>query len=128
MAVSEKQVQAILALPPAKRYDHFVKKVVGWRKLWGLYQDGWAMSQTEKGDPVFPLWPEPEYAALCASGVWEGYVAEEIDLTDFLNELLPKLREDGVLPGAFYVTDGGSVNVSSDQLETDLKNELAKYE
>jgi peptidoglycan/xylan/chitin deacetylase (PgdA/CDA1 family) len=128
MPVSEKQIAAILALPPPQRYDHFIKKVVGWRKVWGLYEDGWAMSETADGEPVFPLWPEKEYAELCATADWAGYEAREIELDEFMTDLLPMLEERGIHPGVFFVPGQGSIDIKIDQLQKDLQQELDKYE
>ena len=128
MPISQKQVEALLQLPPPQRYDHFIKRVVGWRKLWGLYRDGWAMSETADGQPVFPLWPEREYAALCASEDWVGYEPREIELDEFLAELLPLLAQQGVHPGVFFIPEEGSIDITSIQLQRDLEQELAKYE
>jgi hypothetical protein len=128
MPVSQKQIAAILALPPPQRYDHFIKKVVGWRKAWGLHQDGWAMLETADGEPVFPLWPEKEYAELCAAADWAGYEAREIELDELMTDLLPMLAERGVHPGVFFVPDQGSIDITIDQLQQDLQQELSKYE
>jgi hypothetical protein len=128
MPGSQKQIEAILKLPAPQRYDHFIKKVVGWRKLWGLFDDGWAMSETSEGEPVFPLWPEREYAQLCATDIWSSYAPCEIELEEFLADLLPTLRQEGIHPGVFFVPDKGSIDIEIDQLEKDLRAELSKYE
>jgi hypothetical protein len=127
MSINEKQIQAILSLPAPKRYSHFVKQVVGWKKAWGLYDDGWALSQTGAGEPVFPLWPAKEYAELCADGDWAGYRPEEIELEELLDRIIPMLREKEILPGVFYIVEGGSINADIDVLEKDLKMELSNY-
>lgn len=128
MSVSQKQIEAILKLPAPKRYSHFIKKVVGWKQLWALYDDGWAMSETDDGEMVFPLWPEKEYAELCISGDWANYQPEPIDLDEVLDSMIPMLRERGILPGVFFTMHDGSVNADVDELEADLREELAKYE
>lgn len=128
MGISQKQIDAILNLPPPKRYSHFIKKVVGWGKVWALYDDGWALSETDGGETVFPLWPEKEYADLCATAEWANYKSEAIELDELLGSLIPVLRQKGILPGVFFTLDGGSVNVTLDQLEKDLREELTKYE
>lgn len=128
MSVSQKQIEAILKLPPPKRYNHFIKKVVGWGKVWALYDDGWALSETDSGESVFPLWPEREYAELCATAEWESYKPAPIELDDLLSNLIPTLRDKGILPGVFFTLDGGSVSATLDQLEKDLREELTKYE
>jgi hypothetical protein len=126
--ISQKQIEAILKLPAPQRYDHFIKKVVGWGKLWGLCEDGWAMSETDEGEPVLPLWPEREYAQLSATDIWASYAPREIELEEFLEDVLPSLREQGVHPGVFFVPDKGSIDIDIDQLEKDLREELSKYE
>ena len=127
MTVSNIQIEAILKLPTAKRYSHFIKKVVGWKKVWGLYDDGWAMSETDEGQTILPLWPEKEYAELCVSGEWENYVPKAIDLGDVFEDLIPVLRQKNILPGVFFTLENGSINATIDELENDLKNELSHY-
>ena len=127
MTASAKQIEAVLKLPPQKRYSHFIKKVVGWRKMWGLYDGGWAMSETKDGSPVFPLWPEREYAERCIDGDWAKYEPRAIDLDDALDNMLPMLRQRGIEPGVFFSPDRGSIDVHIDQLERDLRSELLKY-
>ena len=128
MSVSQKQVQAIIKLHAPKRYNHFIKKVVGWKELWGLYDDGWAMSESNNGEPIFPLWPEKEYAELCISGVWSNYKPKPIELNEVLDNVIPMLREKCILPGVFFTMGNGSVNCSLDEFESDLREELSKYE
>lgn len=128
VGISQKQIEAILSLPPPKRYSHFVKKVVGWQKVWALFDDGWAMSETDEDEPVFPLWPEKEYAELCISGDWENYKPVAIELGEMLDSLIPMLRERKILPGVFFTLSGGSINVTVDTLEKDLREELSRYE
>ena len=127
MSVSQKQMEAVLNLPAPKRYSHFIKKVVGWKKVWALYNDGWVMSETDRGELVFPLWPEKEYAELCISGDWTNYKPEPIELDEVLDSMIPMLREKGILPGVFFTMNDGSVNASVDELERDLRDELSKY-
>lgn len=126
--ISEKQIESILKLDGPARYDHFVKQVIGWERVWGLYNDGWAMGSDDDGHPNFQLWPAREYAVLNAVGEWAGFEPSEIPLEDLINELLPKLRRDGVGLGVFRTPEGKSVMPSIDQLEDDLRNEMTRYE
>ena len=128
MSVSQKQIEAILKLPAPKRYSHFIQKVVGWKQLWALYDDGWAMSESDDGQPIFPLWPEKEYADLCVSGDWGNYTPKSIELDEVLDSMIPMFRGRGILPGVFFTMKDGSVNASVDQLEEDLRAELSHYE
>jgi len=127
MKISQKQIESVIALPGPKRYEHFVKIVADWEEVWGLYQDGWALAATDGGQKVFPVWPAKEYAALCAEKEWAGYEPESFPLADFMNELLPNLKNDGVLLGVFYTPSDTGVTLTVDQVLEDLNQELENY-
>jgi hypothetical protein len=120
------EVDAVLELPAPQRYRHFIEKVVGLRRMWGLYADGWAMSETPEGRQVLPLWPAREYAELNIADEWSSHQAREIDLDAALGMMIPTLREQGILPGIFFSPDQGSINITLDELERDLRAELAR--
>ncbi len=125
--VSQRQIEAVTKLAAPKRYSHFIKVVAGWGEVWGLYDDGWAMSGTEEGEQVLPFWPAKEYAEICAVDEWSNYKPKSIDLDEFLNVVLPELKEEGVSPGVFYVSKMGSVDVTVETILEDLRAELSKY-
>ena len=120
------EIAEVLKLPAPQRYRHFIEKVVGLRRMWGLYADGWAMSETPEGRQVLPLWPEREYAELNIADEWSSHQAREIDLDAALGMMIPTLREQGILPGIFFSPDQGSINITLDELERDLRAELAR--
>lgn len=128
MSLSQKQIEAVSSLPAPKRYDHFIKKVVGWKRMWGLYSDGWAMSESQQGERVLPLWPEKEYAELCATGVWSSYEARPIELDEAIDEMIPLLKDQGIQPGVFFIPIEGSIDIDIDTFDKDLRGELSKYE
>lgn len=127
MKISEKQMEAILKLSGPERYKHFVKLIVDWEAVWGLYQNGWALAATSEEKTVFPVWPAEEYAALCAKDEWEEYEPSSIDLNDFIEELLPNLKNDGVLVGVFYTPNDKGITPDIDQIVNDINKELEKY-
>lgn len=127
MKISEKQIEAILALPNDKKFKHFIKTIVAWEQVWGLYEGGWALAATSDNQPVFPLWPAKEYASLCACKEWSGYEPKFISLNEFTEELLPQLRKDGVLPGVFYTPNGQGVTPPIDELLKAIEAELERY-
>ena len=127
MVMNPKQLAAVFALPPAKRFEHFVKVVADRQKAWGLYDDGWAMAGTDDGGQVFPLWPQQEYADACALDAWAGYIATEIPLDDLMQVLLPQLRTDGVLPGILPTPGSKGATPSIDELIAALEEELRRY-
>lgn len=127
MKVNPKQLAAVVALSGNERYRHFVKVVADWQEVWGLYQDGWALAAADDGTTVLPMWPAKEYAEICAENEWAGYQPKVFSLDDLLNELLPKLKRDGMLPGIFFVPGSKGVTPSVDQLIHDLEVELQNY-
>lgn len=128
MKLNEKQIDAVIALPGPKRYEHSIKVIADREEAWGLYQNGWALGETDDGQPTFPLWPAKEYAQFCAIEEWAGYEPESIPLTDLIDELLPNLKRDRVLPSIFPTPSSLSVHQNIDALLQDLREELLRYE
>ncbi len=128
MKITHKQIEAVLSLPGPKRYEHFVKVAADQRQIWGLHNNGWALAGTIDDGPVFPVWPAREYASLCATGDWAGYEPREIDLEEFFHALLPSLQERGTQLGVFYTPNNKGVIPTLEQIENDLKEELARIE
>ncbi|MDX1053375.1 DUF2750 domain-containing protein [Sinorhizobium medicae] len=127
MKVSSRQMEAVLALPGVKRFEHFIKVIADWQEVWGLYQDGWALAAADDGTTVFPLWPAKEYAQLCALNEWKGFEPRAISLIDFTEVLLPKLKLEDVLPGVFFTPTSKGVTPPVDELVAALEAELQNY-
>ena len=124
MSLDESDVTAILDLTPAERYRYFIEHVRQMSEVWSLYDDGWATSQDKQGNTLLPLWPDKEFAELCITGHWATFKAKAIPMTEVLNNMIPSLRTVDMLPGVFYVVGEGSVEVSFDELDADLRAEL----
>ncbi|RJG40869.1 DUF2750 domain-containing protein [Mesorhizobium sp. DCY119] len=105
-------------------------KVAADRKaVWGLWSEGWGLLATDDDETsVFPVWPEKAYAEIYAVDDWSRYEASEIELSDFLDELLPKLRGDGIEITVFPTSRAGGVIPTLGVLERDLRNELSRIE
>jgi len=127
MKLHPKQISSVLALPGPERYEHFIKQVVDWEEVWGLYDDGWAMAGSDEDEDILPFWPHEDYAAICAEKDWAGFTPKSISLEEFMEDLLPRLKEDNVLPGIFFTPSGKSVTPSVDELLEHLQQELTKY-
>ena len=121
-------MQATTRLPAPERYDHFVKMVADWGFVWGLYNDGWATTETDDGMVSVPLWSARDYAANYQNGDWSEFDPRAISIHEFLDEFLPRLNEGGVCPGVFYVDGQGSVAVPIEILVADLRAELSRVE
>jgi len=128
MKINEKKLEAILALPGPERYSHFIKVAADQRKVWGLWNDGWALASTDNGDQVFPVWPAKEYADCCALDSWAEYESREIDLDQLFDELLPDFAQAGMHVGIFPTPGSQGVTPDLAQFEVDLRQELSRIE
>ncbi|WP_243292304.1 DUF2750 domain-containing protein [Bacillus sp. FJAT-47783] len=124
--MNEKEYYAVLNLPAIKRYEYFLKKVVDWEEVWGLYHDGWAMTKDDIGNLLIPFWPKKEFAQYCAKGEWDSYKPEIIELEEFIDEWLPGIKKDGYKPSIFW-NNKDSVVIDVDVLLQDLHRELENY-
>ena len=90
------EMEHIIKLKGPVRYEYFIKRVADNKKTWGLFKDGWALAKTDANDTVFPLWPLPEYASLCAKNEWGEYEPKIISLASLSNKLLAELKKDNI--------------------------------
>ena len=121
------RLKGIPSLDGPTRYRHFVKSVSDREEAWGLYDDGWALSGVDDGVETFCLWPEKEFAAACADGMWAGYEPEAIPLEDLMEDLLPQLMRDGLGVVVFPTPDGKGVIPETQALLNDLRQEETHY-
>ena len=120
----EREVAAMLSADSKRRYEYFIHRVCDARKVWGLYADGWAtLGDGEK--KLIPFWPHEVYAARFAVDGWASYAPKEIELGDFIERWIPRMKAEGVEPAIFAVGSGSSVLVSLSALEANLRHELS---
>ena len=124
MAIDTRQLQAVVMLPGPQRYDYFIQRVAETGVVWSLYRQGWALAKKEDGTLVFPLWPDSEFAQVCADYEWTGYAPQSFALDELLGELLPQLQQDGLVPGIFRTPGSKGVMPTPGLLRTDLENQL----
>jgi hypothetical protein len=125
---TDTEMHAVLQLDGPTRLSHFVKRVADAQVAWGLWKDsGWALMENDGGVPAFPVWPAMEYAKIQRIGEWSEYEPREIALTDFLDELLPKLAGRGIRLAVFPTPAGKGVTLASAELATLLQVELERY-
>jgi len=120
MKIDTRQVQAIVMLPGPQRYEYFVKRVAETGVVWSLFRQGWALAKKEDGTLVFPLWPDREFATICADYEWTGYEPASFSLDELVDELLPQLEQDGIVTGVFYTPGARDVMPSAGLLRRGL--------
>lgn len=124
--MNTKEFDAVIKLPAQKRYEYFIKKVADYEELWGLYDNGWAITEDDQGNKMIPFWPKKEYADFCAKDEWKGYDSESIDLYEFINDWLPNMKLEKIKPSIF-LNDKGSIVLEIENLINDLEYELENY-
>jgi hypothetical protein len=130
------EFDAVRALPSARRYEHFIKRVVDCGSIWGLKDaNGWVTAADDENRTVFPVWPHEKYAASCAVGEWAGAAPSSISLSDWREKWVPGLRRDGNYTAVFPVASRAGVPrapdhgvvVTSDRLLQDIDNHLSEW-
>ncbi|CEH33436.1 DUF2750 domain-containing protein [Romboutsia lituseburensis] len=115
----------VLQMSESDKYRYFNTTVAYYEELWGLYDDGWATIEGDEGVTI-PLWPDKQYADICAKGDWETYTAKRIDLYEFLNKWVPEMEKDNIKPAVFWVNEE-AVIVDADFLQGTLILSLEEY-
>jgi hypothetical protein len=124
--LSAEQIREVVRLPAPQRYEYFVQRVAQNREVWALYRKGWALATKDDGTLVFALWPEREFAQLCAEFEWEGYEPQAFGIDELLDGLLPQLKQDGLVPGVFRTPGSKGVMPTPGLLRIDLLDELKR--
>jgi uncharacterized protein DUF2750 len=126
--VHDKEFESVFALPPARRYEHFIKRVVDWGEVWSLgCEQGWGLGADDEGHELVPVWPHERYAAACIAGDWARYQPRAISLEDWLEKWTPGMERDGRLVAVFPTPDRQSTPVEPQRLRQDLERELMRY-
>jgi hypothetical protein len=129
MPLHPKQIESVLRLSGQERYEYFLKIVADKEEAWGLYSEGWALAKSDNDNGlIFPIWPAPDYAILCAVDNWANYEPKSIDIDDLLDGLLPSLHERKTELSVFPTPLGRGVTPKLEAFESDLKIELSKFE
>ena len=127
--INDKEIENVLALSGADRYEHLVSRIADWEEVWSLRDEtGWVLSETDEGARSIPVWPHPEYARRCAEGRWKGNEPASIGLQAFMDKWLPGMENDGLLVMAFPTPLGKGVQVSPVELKRRLQEECEQYE
>ncbi|WP_419868700.1 DUF2750 domain-containing protein [Chryseobacterium sp. CT-SW4] len=128
MADTNKKIENILKMNDDERYDYFIRKVADFEEIWGLSDDGWALLGDNNENRVLPLWPEKEFAELCAVDQWKDYKPELIELDNFLEKWIPGMTNDKTLVNIFSTPNAKGIVITPNDLLSDLQEELEQYE
>ena len=125
----QKKIENIFKLSSQERFAYFVRKVTDFEEVWGL-SDGseWALLGDNCNNQLFPIWPEKDFAKICANGVWNNYIPKLISLDDFISKLSPKLDSEKINYAVFLTTENKGIIISPKELCEILEQEIEQEE
>jgi hypothetical protein len=126
--LSDREFEEVLALGPARRFQHFVEHCVESGEVWGLSVDGadWGMTEDVNGLDLFAVWPHRRFAEACRHLHWAHRRPTPLRLDDFLDLVIPKLIADVVGVAVFPLPNLRCTAVDARQLHGALEAELMR--
>lgn len=109
-------------VPPKQQYIQFIETVVAQEKLYGLYYDGWALCATPSGQHTLAVWQNKNLAQLLIRDKWAHYAVEEVSLKEFVEKVIPYIRQQSTHLSLNLMPEGQNVLVSGRQFLIDLKS------
>jgi hypothetical protein len=129
--ITKQEFEAILKLPPDKRYQYFIKRICDWEQIYALYEgNSIILNEDKKGNLFVFLFPFETFASHYAQNTdeFESSICKAIELDKFIEEVIEKLLSHNVLNAlVFPVPNGYGLNVSLSQLKEDINQELENY-
>lgn len=91
-----------LEIDSQRRYQQFLSRTIQTNEVWGLVnKDGWCVCPSNDflDTDVMLFWSDRAYANQCAIEEWSNYTPQEIPLTEFIDQWLTGMNEDGLMVG-----------------------------
>ncbi|CAB1216156.1 DUF2750 domain-containing protein [Acinetobacter bouvetii] len=105
-------------------YKQFIETIVAQGYVSALYDDGWALCATPTGQRAFAIWQSKGLAKLLIKDNWQHYQIQEISLKDFVEKVIPFLRQEQTGVSMDLTPEGQNVLVAPEKLLLDIKNYL----
>ena len=105
-------------------YKQFIETIVSQGNVFALYEDGWALCATPTGQRAFAIWQNKSLAKLLIKDNWANYQVEEISLKDFIEKVIPFLREEHTALSLDLTPEGQNILVAPEKMLLDIKNYL----
>lgn len=101
-----------------------METIVSQTKLYSLYDEGWSLCATPSGQKTLAVWQSKGMAQLLARDKWATYQVREILLTDFIDQVIPYLRQQQTQLSLNLMPEGQNVQITPKQFLIDLKSYL----
>lgn len=105
-------------------YRQFIQNIILQRQVIALYHDGWALCSTPSGQHALSVWQNKGLAKLLIKDNWAQYSIQEVSLKDFIEKMIPFLKENNTILSLDLTPEGNNLLVTSDTLLLDIKNFL----
>ncbi|TSH70823.1 DUF2750 domain-containing protein [Acinetobacter sp. RF15A] len=109
---------------PKYAYKQYIEAIVTNAGIFALYQDGWALCATPTGQRAFASWQSKGLARLLIKDNWANYQVQEISLKDFVEKVIPFLRQEKTILSLDLTPEGQNILVVPEKLLLDIKNYL----
>ena len=87
-----------------------------------------ALACNNHGSQLVPIWPDAQYAELCASDEWSHFAPCSIELRVWLERWEKGMQRGGRLVAAFPIPNGRGVEVDAGRFGYVLRQALSAYE
>jgi hypothetical protein len=113
-------------------YDRFVDLVIKSGIVWGLRSEDGDYSSCdsfEKSDSIVLLfWSDEAYARNIGMKYWPDYRTKEINISQFIEDFLPVIKDRGFYIGLNYNSDLAGLEIDPKKLGRDLTKETKDAE
>ena len=127
--VNDRELESVLALPAATRFDYFLNRIADWEEVWSLAdQDGWVLTADDDGNECVPVWPARRFAEACCLGKWQNNEPRVISLDDWCEKWLPGMAADRRRVAVFPLDSDKAVVMRPQELLKVIDETLEQYE
>jgi uncharacterized protein DUF2750 len=127
--VHPKELIAVQALAPEKRYEYLINKIADWEEVWSIGDDdGWVLLGDETGTELIPIWPAEAFATACCVLEWQNEMAKSISVSDWMNKWTPEMIADGRKVAVFPLPNHKGMIVEPARLAGDIQEWLDEFD
>jgi hypothetical protein len=129
MKINQQEIQHVSNLEPFDRYQYFLKKVADNEVLYTLQSpnNDWASSTVDNFE-MYPIWSASEFASNSKIDGWSEFRIIELELTYFMETVLPLIDQEGLLLNVFPVAKTTGFVVKTNEFIRDINEELENFE
>jgi hypothetical protein len=118
--IHDREFESVSALEGRPRFEHLLKRICDTETVFLLVDgEGGLIVLTDEENaapPQVPVWPHPRYAEAYRSSVGGGAGYDSVDLTEFVEEVLPNLEQEGAQLAVMPTEQGAVVTIAADEL------------